>query len=267
MSGTNTPPDGTATPPTAINEHIQQLLRSTFNALELWKQVWDADLAIQFPQNQRRHGFCRDGVHFYYLAQIFLRNSRPQEWAAPADLRCRQVFHLLKQIRGHVASDSAQKGIDLGSLNKIADDYCLPTKISSIEDLTLNMRRLFAPLEDPEPAARPDTLYTWAQDPIPFVRATKQGVSQPPSPKQPQHRIISVPSQQTSSTLSRHLQLQQNHTKPAMNSLLSNYVVLLRFAFTSESRSLSMDHTATSIMEFSADILRFSFSSEQSEKH
>jgi hypothetical protein len=160
MSGTNTPPDGTATPPTAINEHIQQLLRSTFNALELWKQVWDADLAIQFPQNQRRHGFCRDGVHFYYLAQIFLRNSRPQEWAAPADLRCRQVFHLLKQIRGHVASDSAQKGIDLGSLNKIADDYCLPTKISSIEDLTLNMRRLFAPLEDPEPAARPDTLYT-----------------------------------------------------------------------------------------------------------
>jgi hypothetical protein len=158
-SGTSTPPDGTATPPMAINEQIQQLLRSTFNALELWKHVWDADLAIQFPQNQRRHGFCRDGVHFYYLAQIFLRNSRPQEWAAPADLRCRQVFHLLKQIRGHVASDSAQKGIDIGSVNKIADDYCLPTKVSSIADLTLNMRRLFTPLEEPEPSVQPDTLY------------------------------------------------------------------------------------------------------------
>jgi hypothetical protein len=158
-SGTNTPPDSTATPPMAINEHVQQLLRSTFNALELWKHVWDADLAIQFPQNQRRHGFCRDGVHFYYLAQVFLRNSRPQEWAAPADLRCRQVFHLLKQIRGHVASDSAQKGIDIGSVNKIADDYCLPTKVSSIADLTLNMRRLFTPLDEAEPSVQPDTLY------------------------------------------------------------------------------------------------------------
>jgi hypothetical protein len=160
VSGTSTPPDGTATPRTAINEQIQQLLRSTFNALELWKHIWDADLAIQFPQNERRHGFCRDGVHFYYLAQIFLRNSRPQEWAAPADLRCRQVFHLLKQIRGHVASDSVQKGIDLGSVNRIADDYCLPSQVNSIADLTLNMRRLFTPIDEPEPSVQQDALYS-----------------------------------------------------------------------------------------------------------
>jgi hypothetical protein len=143
-------PGGPVTLHNEVNERAQQLLRSTVNALELWKTFWDADLAIQFTQNQRRHGFCRDGVHFYFLARIFLRNSRPQEWAAPPDLRCRQVFHLLKQIRAHVASDSAQKGIDLGSGNTIADDY-------AIADLTLNMRRLFTPLEEDEwssPASR-----------------------------------------------------------------------------------------------------------------
>ncbi|KAH8729112.1 fungal-specific transcription factor domain-containing protein [Phaeosphaeriaceae sp. PMI808] len=149
VSGTSTPTEGTATPPHAINEQAQQCLRSTFNALELWKKIWDADLAIQFNQRQRRHGFCRDGIHFYFLAQVFLRSSRSQEWAAPAELRCRQVFHILKQIRGHVASDSAQKGIDLGSVNTIADDY-------AIADLTLNMRRLFTPLEDPIASPQPN---------------------------------------------------------------------------------------------------------------
>jgi hypothetical protein len=44
-----------------------------------------------------------------------------------------------------------------------------------------------------------------------------------------------------------------------MKSSLSNYVVLLRFAFTPEYRSLSMGYIATSIMKFSADSLRFFF--------
>jgi hypothetical protein len=160
-SGASTPPDGTATPPIAMNEQAQQLLRATFNALESWKKIWDADLSLQFPQHQRRQGFCRDGIHFYFLAQIFLRNSRPQEWAAPADLRCRQVFHLLKQIRNYVVSDSAQKGIDLGSVNTITDDF-------AVADLTLNMRNLFTPLEDPIPPQPSDSQYArpqYAQSP------------------------------------------------------------------------------------------------------
>ncbi|OAL03465.1 hypothetical protein IQ06DRAFT_107781 [Phaeosphaeriaceae sp. SRC1lsM3a] len=153
-----TPSDGTATPPKVINEQAQQMLRSTFHALELWKKIWDADLAIQFPQTERRQGFCRDGVHYYFLAQVFLRNSRPQEWAAPADLRCRQVFHLLKQIRAHVASDSAQKGIDLGSVNTVADDYALV-------DLTLNMRSLFTPIDDQSAPTPPHLQYAQQQYP------------------------------------------------------------------------------------------------------
>ncbi|KAF2026343.1 hypothetical protein EK21DRAFT_103310 [Setomelanomma holmii] len=152
-SGTSTPPYGTITPPSGINEQVQQLLRSTFNALELWKAIWDADLAIQYTQNQPRHGFCRDGVHFYFLAQVFLRNSRPQEWAAPADLRCRQVFHLLKQIRAHVTS-SAHKGLDLGSVNTVADDYALA-------DLTLNMRQLFTPIDAQDSFLPPNPSYNY----------------------------------------------------------------------------------------------------------
>lgn len=142
-SGTSTPQSQGGSPAasaTAVSEQAQQLLRATVCALEMWKKCWDSDLAIQFPQNQRRLGFCRDGIHFYFLAQLFLRKSRSEEWGASPDLRCRHVFNLLKQIRSHVASDSAQKGIDYGSMTTVADDY-------GIQDLSLNMKRLFTPLD------------------------------------------------------------------------------------------------------------------------
>ncbi|KAF1946829.1 hypothetical protein EJ02DRAFT_491881 [Clathrospora elynae] len=141
-SGTSTPQSqggSPETPPSGVSEQAQHLLRATVGALELWKKCWDADLAIQFPQNQRRRGFCRDGIHFWFLAQLFLRQSRP-DWAAPADDRCRDVFNLLKRIRVHVASDSAQKGIEIGSMTTVADDY-------AIAHLSLNMKRLFTPLD------------------------------------------------------------------------------------------------------------------------
>jgi hypothetical protein len=146
-SGTSTP-DAPATPPNGVSEQVQQLLRSTVQALELWKTCWDIDLAIQYPQTQPRLGFCRDGVHFYFLARLFLRSSRREEWAAPADLRCRHVFNLLKQIRAHVATDSNQKGIDFGSVTTVTDDY-------GINDLTLNMRHLFTPIQIHRPNHSP----------------------------------------------------------------------------------------------------------------
>lgn len=146
-SGTSTP-DGPATPPNGVSEQIQQLLRSTVQALELWKTLWDIDLTIQYPQSQPRLGFCRDGVHFYFLARLFLRSSRREEWAAPADMRCRHVFNLLKQIRTHVATDSSQKGIDIGSVTTVMDDY-------GIHDLTLNMKHLFTPIQTSRPNQSP----------------------------------------------------------------------------------------------------------------
>lgn len=140
-SGASTPQSQAGTSVSGVNEQVQNQLRSTVGALNLWKACWDKDLAIQFTHRQRRRGFCRDGIHFYFLAQAFLRQSRPEDWATTADVRCRHVFHLLKQIRPYVASDSAQKGIEIGSMTEIADDY-------AIADLTLNMRNLFTPLDE-----------------------------------------------------------------------------------------------------------------------
>ncbi|PVH91382.1 hypothetical protein DM02DRAFT_705047 [Periconia macrospinosa] len=141
-SGTSTPHSGHVTPVEGISSqisHTLQLLRSTMSALESWKRNWDADMQIQYAPNQKRIGFCRDGIHFYYLAKFFLRGSRREDWAAQPDVRCQQVFHLLKQIRAHVASDSTLKGIDLGSVTTVDDKY-------GIGDLCLDMKLLFTPI-------------------------------------------------------------------------------------------------------------------------
>lgn len=143
-SGTSTPQsqgDSPSTTSSSISEQAQHLLRSTVSALEVWKSCWDADLAVQFGQKQPCRGFCRHGIHYYFLAQIFLRKSRSEEWTAPPDLRCKQVFNILQQIRAHVASDSTQYGIEIESVTTIADDY-------GIADSTLNMRSLFEPLDE-----------------------------------------------------------------------------------------------------------------------
>jgi len=141
---------GRATPTETINAQYaqsHQMIRVTVNALELWKKAWDMDMQIQYPPNQRRVGFCRDGVHFYFLAMIFLRSARREEWTAPPDVRCQHVFNLLKQIRTHVASDSVQKGIDIGSVTYIDDTYGRRSPSNGVAELTLNMKLLFTPLD------------------------------------------------------------------------------------------------------------------------
>jgi hypothetical protein len=156
-SGTNTPRSWTSTDGTTSNEssgqitpiegitshisHAHQMLRSTMTALELWKRQWDTDMQIQYASNEPRFGFCRDGIHYYFLANFFLRRSRREAWAAQPDVRCQQVFHLLKQIRAHVASDSAAKGIDPNQTS-INDNY-------AVTDLTLDMKLLFTPISTP----------------------------------------------------------------------------------------------------------------------
>lgn len=119
--------------------HPHQVIRQTMTALDLWKKQWDADMQVQYASNQPRVGFCRDGIHFYFLGKLFLQSSRREDWAAQPDIRCQQVFNLLKQIRTHVASDSASKGLDIGSVTFVDDNY-------GIADLTLNMKLLFTPI-------------------------------------------------------------------------------------------------------------------------
>jgi hypothetical protein len=116
-----------------------QQKRLAIGALENWKRAWDADMQLQYPVNHRRVGFCRDGIHFYFLAKVFLNNSRREEWTSQADLRCRQVFNLLKRIRTFVTTESAQKGLDIGSVATVDDRY-------GVADLTLDMKLLFTPV-------------------------------------------------------------------------------------------------------------------------
>jgi hypothetical protein len=148
---TSTGTSGRATP-TDVNVQYaksHQMIRLTVQSLELWKKAWDTDMQIQYPPNSRRIGFCRDGIHFYFLAMIFLRSTRREEWTAPPDTRCQHVFNLLKQVRAHVASDSAQKGLDIGSVTIVDDSYgnTMADRTGyGVAELTLNMKLLFTPL-------------------------------------------------------------------------------------------------------------------------
>lgn len=119
-----------------------QLLKATTDALQKWKRTWDEDMTLQYPPSAsayRRFGFCRDGVHFYWLARAFLRNHRAADWQAPPDSRFVQVMNLLKKVRTWVASDNAQRGEEIGSVGDIDESY-------GVEDLTLDMKLLFKPI-------------------------------------------------------------------------------------------------------------------------
>jgi hypothetical protein len=140
----------------AQNAQIQPVLKSIRHAMSKWKTMWDMDIAVQYPQNgigYRRFGFSRDGIHFYYLGQSLLRSTKASEWTAPPDLRFMQIMTLLKRIKGFVANENNQGGLDTGSVGDIDDTY-------GIGDLTLDMKLLFKPMgeaDSPIEGVRTDT--------------------------------------------------------------------------------------------------------------
>jgi hypothetical protein len=110
------------------------------NALDKWKMAWDDDMATQYPPSStsyQRFGFCRDGVHFYYLAKYLI--SHRLDWHMAPDQRLTLVMHLLKSAKIYVVPDSAKRGEGLGSVNDIDQSY-------GVSDLTLDMAHLFKPI-------------------------------------------------------------------------------------------------------------------------
>lgn len=87
----------------------------------------------------KRIGFCRDGIHYYWLAKAFLQPNRTHDWQLPADVRFRQFMHGLKKAREWSLSDGAQRGEEPGSVADIDPTY-------ETEALELDMRKLFKPL-------------------------------------------------------------------------------------------------------------------------
>ncbi|KAF7559663.1 hypothetical protein G7046_g4497 [Stylonectria norvegica] len=139
---------GRATPVDGAGQNIDpQSLRALCIALDKFKSNWDVDMVRQFPptlpasNNPRRHGFSRDGIHFYWLAKYMLKHTRPAELQMGPDVRFMQVMQLLKSVRSWVMSDGASRGEELGSVGQIDDQY-------GAMDLTLDMAKLFTPLPE-----------------------------------------------------------------------------------------------------------------------
>jgi len=142
VSSANT--SGRATPVEATGQSTQshQLLKVVNHAFDKWKKAWDEDMAHQYPPNSqslRRFGFCRDGVHFYWLAKYLLQKNHALDWNMAPDHRFSQVIHLLTSVKSWVVSDSARRGEELGSVSEIDKDY-------GVTDLTLDMAQLFKPI-------------------------------------------------------------------------------------------------------------------------
>jgi hypothetical protein len=126
-------------------------------ALARWKEAWDQDYSLQYPPGNgyqptaRRVGFCRDGVHFYWLARALMQPNRLHDWQLPADDRLRQVLHGLKRAREWSRSDGAKRGEEPGSVAFVDDNY-------ASETLELDMKKLFRPIQgfadSPGPSAQ-----------------------------------------------------------------------------------------------------------------
>lgn len=132
-SGRGTPVDGIIPP------HV---IKTLATALDKFKHNWDTDMIQQFPPssgNPRRYGFSKDAIHFYWLANYLLKNTRPAELQMAPDQRFTRVIHLLKSVRAWVLNDGASRGEDLGSVGDIDKDY-------GVMNLTLDMAQLFKPL-------------------------------------------------------------------------------------------------------------------------
>ena len=137
---------GHATPTDGFASNIQTMAaqgekKRLSYALDKFKRCWDADSEIQYPPGQlqqRRFGFSRDGVHFFYLGRSFLQSQRASDWCAPPDLRFNQVMALLKRIKMFVIGDNETKGQDIGSVGDIDEQY-------GLDSLTLDMKLLFKP--------------------------------------------------------------------------------------------------------------------------
>ncbi|KAI1180743.1 hypothetical protein F4777DRAFT_597521 [Nemania sp. FL0916] len=137
-------PDSTerSTPPPDAQLISPEAYYNFNTALSKWKSYWDMDMAIQFPpsvSNPRRHGFSRDGKHFFWLAKLFLRTPRFTVLQMGPDQRLALVIRLLKVATTEVESDSAVRGEELGSVGEMDPDY-------AVTNLTLDMTQFFKPL-------------------------------------------------------------------------------------------------------------------------
>ncbi|KAL7627435.1 hypothetical protein AAE478_001628 [Parahypoxylon ruwenzoriense] len=141
-NGSDTGSANNSTNGTPVAGLSAQTYKTLCTALDKFKSYWDMDMAIQFPpsvSNPRRYGFCRDGIHFFWLAKWMLKNTQVADLQMAPDSRFRQVIQLLRSVKTWVMSDGASRGEELGSVSDIDNDY-------GLNNLTVDMAQLFKPL-------------------------------------------------------------------------------------------------------------------------
>lgn len=120
--------------------------KSVANALERWKHSWDEDMILQYPsipgeQTPSRFGFCRDGIHFYFLGRAFMQPNRIDDWRLSADTRFYQSLRGLSQAVNWSRNDVLLRGETPGS------GFAFDIGEYGVGTLELDMRRLFQPLQ------------------------------------------------------------------------------------------------------------------------
>lgn len=120
-----------------------QTVKAFLTALDKFKANWDHDMAVQFPRSGAahpgRHGFSRDGIHFYWLATYLLKSTRAAHLQTLPDQRFAYVIQLLKSVKHWVLSDEASRGEELGSVGEIDEEF-------GTKNVNLDMTQLFRPL-------------------------------------------------------------------------------------------------------------------------
>lgn len=108
-------------------------------ALEKWKKAWDVDLISQFGNN-RRSGFCRDGIAFYWLAVLFTRQKKRN--LILKDVRDRQVILQVQQMLETVNHKpmSSYTDSEAGAASSMNENY-------GIDELAFDLKLLLAPIE------------------------------------------------------------------------------------------------------------------------
>jgi hypothetical protein len=125
---------------------IEEGYRSINVALARWKHAWDEDLSAQYSSNGVYHqtiqqnGFCREGVHFYWLACAFLQSNQMGEWQLSAEERLRFTLHGMKLARNWSRTDPAARSQELGNALQLG-------KGQSSEARELHMNKLYRPLQ------------------------------------------------------------------------------------------------------------------------
>ena len=121
------------------NLEITRFNQTLGQALEKWKKAWDADLISQFGGTNRRSGFYKDGIAFYWLAVLFTRQKKRD--LILKDVRDRQVIlQVQRMLETANRMPMPYTDSEAGAASCIDENY-------GVDELAFDLKLLLAPVE------------------------------------------------------------------------------------------------------------------------